>query len=60
MFYVDLYKDNDLIVHAPFKDKNKAIEYFNKRCDYKSGNIFLDYDHIEILNENLCLFDCEV
>ena len=59
MYFVDLYNGNDRIVHAPFEKKDAAIKYFNFLSDRKSP-FLVDYNRVEIFDENVCLFDCEV
>lgn len=63
MYYVKLYNDNnDMIVDAPFHNKQLAIAYFNLRCD--SASLFdegiLRFKRIEIYDDKTCLFDYEV
>lgn len=60
MYYVDMYNEQDqLICHTPFEDKNLAIKYFNLRTDGRKYN-FVSFKRIEILNDDLVLFDYEV
>ena len=61
MFYVRLSKDNVVIVNAPFENKEAAIKYFNNRVDVHRMNCdYIEFDTIELFNENMCLFDYEV
>ena len=64
MYYVKLFnKENQCILNAPFDKKNSAIEYFNTKADrrtYFDIYPFIEYDRIELLNDNAVLFDCEV
>lgn len=60
MYYVDLIKDNEITIHAPFKTKQAAIDYFNIRVDSIAYSNFEDFDRIEIFDGKTCLFDYEV
>ena len=61
MYFVRLFKGEDLIVDAPFESRDKALKYYNNKLDVIMDPIFkLNFDRAEIWNENLCLFDYEV
>lgn len=60
MYYVNLCRDGKTLVHAPFESKSKAIEYFNKRVDSANHFNFINFDHIYLFDEAVCLFDTEV
>lgn len=61
MYYVKKFfnKDNQCIFKAPLQNKNSAIEYFNRKTEHGLYPV-IDYHHIELTNESIVLFDCEV
>lgn len=56
MFYVKVYNEDNCYIDAPFNFKEHAIKYFNFICDNPLSN----FNRIELLDENVCLFDYEV
>lgn len=64
MYFVKLYDNEDkLIFNAPFESRYQAVRYFNTKldqCMFFESIPFMNYDRIEICDDNTVLFDYEV